>query len=75
MEEERFVPEGAAETPWNFSDFEGLQAFTNDAALELPDQRRDLSQPENVRWLLRNVGVRNDVPREYVDGLVRLSAE
>jgi len=26
---------------------------------DVPEMRRDLSRPANVRWLLRNIGVRN----------------
>ena len=69
--ESGFIPKEVAES-WDFSGFEGLQTFTNDESLDLPEQRRDLSNAENIRWLLRNVGVRNDVPREYVEGLEHL---
>ena len=27
--------------------------------LHVPDTRRDVSQPTNVRWLLRNIGINN----------------
>ena len=27
--------------------------------MDIPSQRRDVSEPENVRWLLRNLGSRN----------------
>ena len=27
--------------------------------MDVPDMRRDLDKPANVRWLLRNVAVRN----------------
>jgi hypothetical protein len=32
--------------------------------MEIPNRRRDTTKPENVRWLLRNLGVQNqDHPR------------
>ena len=27
--------------------------------MDIPDRRRDVAEPENVRWLLRNLSVRN----------------
>jgi len=27
--------------------------------MDVPEIRRDTSKPENVRWLMRNLGVRN----------------
>ena len=27
--------------------------------MDIPDRRRDVAEPENVRWLLRNLGARN----------------
>jgi hypothetical protein len=27
--------------------------------MDVPDERRDLSNPDNVRWLLRNVRINN----------------
>jgi len=50
-----------------------LQAYINSAELDLPDARRDLSKPENVRWLLRNLFVRNEVPMKYRQALAALS--
>jgi hypothetical protein len=29
------------------------------ATMDIPVGRTDLSKPENVRWLLRNLGIRN----------------
>jgi hypothetical protein len=32
--------------------------------MEIPNRRRDTTKPENVRWLLRNLGIQNqDHPR------------
>ena len=44
--------------------------------LDIPDMRRDTSKPENIRWLLRNLGVRNSAhPKfdEIVKDLIKLS--
>ena len=39
------------------NDTEKLQKLLGD--LDLPEMRKDTSKPSNVRWLLRNIGVRN----------------
>lgn len=32
--------------------------------MEIPNRRRDITKPENVLWLLRNLGIQNqDHPR------------
>lgn len=38
---------------------EELQTFVNNPTLDLPETRRDLSKPENIRWLQRNILIRN----------------
>src|SRR3989344_8005527 len=47
--------------------FDEVQGFFNDPALDLPEMRRDLSDPQNARWLIRNFSIRNKdaVPVEY----------
>ncbi len=52
--------------------FDQLQDFVNDPALDLPELRRDLSKPENLKWLIQNIGIRNNVPRKIV---IRLKKE
>jgi len=48
-----------------FSDFppphELREAWLNDllSTMDIPDMRRDITDISNVRWLLRNIGVRN----------------
>jgi hypothetical protein len=53
--------------------FEELQNFLNDPALDLPELRRDISKPENVRWLVRNIKVRNTekIPEKYFKALAK----
>ena len=48
--------------------FEELQGAINDSTLDLPELRRDLSKEENVRWLLRNILIRNSdkVPQKIL---------
>ena len=44
--------------------------------LDIPDMRRDTSKPENRRWLLRNLGVRNSAHTKFdeiVKDLIKLS--
>ena len=51
-----------------------LQAFINDPVLELPQMRRDISKTENVRWLLRNLGIQNkDTPLFIYEALEKIS--
>ena len=51
--------------------FEDLQEFINSPELDLPEMRRDLSKEENVRWLLRNIMIRNkdNVSESYLKAL------
>lgn len=53
--------------------FEELQDFINDPALDLPELRRDISKPENVGWLVRNLKIRNveKVPEKYFKALAK----
>lgn len=44
---------------------EQAQASRLIRTMDVPDRRRDLSDPANVRWLLRNLGVRNSEDRMY----------
>jgi hypothetical protein len=48
---------------------EELQDYINSPDLNLPEMRRDLSKPENVRWLIRNIWIRNKVPAKYLEAL------
>lgn len=46
--------------------------------MDMPAFRRDVSQPANVRWLIRNLGVRNSKRAAFktvVKELVRLHHE
>ena len=36
-----------------------INNITLPSDMEIPDRRRDTTNPENVRWLLRNLGIRN----------------
>lgn len=43
---------------------------------DVPETRRDLSKPENVRWLIRNLGIRNrNLPgfSDAFDELIKLT--
>lgn len=53
--------------------FKELQDFVNDPALDLPELRRDISKPENVGWLVRNLKVRNaeKIPEKYFKALAK----
>jgi hypothetical protein len=54
--------------------FEELQDYLNSPELVLPQPKRDLSKPENVRWLIRNIGMQNkDLPDKYLDALLELA--
>ena len=33
--------------------------------MDIPAQRRDVAEPENVRWLLRNLGARNSDHHQF----------
>lgn len=64
MEQKEFQPKQERISP------EELQSFLNSPDLDLPDERRDISIPENVGWLLRNMGIRNrNVPQKYYKAL------
>lgn len=54
--------------------FKELQEFINDPGLDLPQMRRDLSEEANIRWLLRNIMIRNKdaVPENYWEALKNL---
>lgn len=45
--------------------------------MDIPDGRRDITQPQNVSWLMRNLGIRNDpaVSRLVLKELVKLRKE
>ena len=45
---------------------EELQAFVNNPELDLPELRRDISKPKNLKWLSQNIWIRNEVPKEIV---------
>ncbi len=45
---------------------EEIQEFVNNPLFDLPETRRDISKPENLKWLSQNISIRNDVPREIV---------
>lgn len=53
---------------------EQIQEFMNAPELDVPAVRRDISRPENVRWLVRNLLIRNSkaVPQEYFEALKSL---
>jgi hypothetical protein len=42
--------------------------------MEVPDMRRDLNKPSNIRWLLRNVAANNKGP-EVVEVIALLIKE
>ncbi len=42
--------------------------------MEVPDMRRDLTKPSNIRWLLRNVAANNKGP-EVVEVIALLIKE
>ena len=44
--------------------------------MEVPEMRRDLNKPSNVRWLLRNVAINNKGPevRELIALLIKEEA-
>ena len=50
---------------------EELQEFIDNPELDIPSLRRDVSKPENVRWLIRNIGIRNDVPEKIIKRLAK----
>lgn len=50
-----------------------LQDYINNPELDLPAGRRDLTNPENVRWLVRNIFIRNNVPDNYRQALLVLA--
>lgn len=41
--------------------------------MDIPEMRRDLNKPSNVRWLLRNVAINNKGPevRELITLLIK----
>lgn len=41
-------------------------------SIDIPELRRDISKPENVRWLIRNIPIRNTVSKEVVTALVKI---
>jgi len=44
--------------------------------LDLPNLRLDLTKVENIRWLLRNISVRNkEVGQGVINGLINLLKE
>ena len=49
--------------------FDELQEYVDNPEFDLPPQRRDLSKPENLKWLSQNIWIRNEVPREIVKKL------
>ena len=44
--------------------------------MDIPEMRRDLNKPSNVRWLLRNVAINNKGPevRELIARLIKEEA-
>lgn len=54
--------------------FDELQAFFNSPDLVIPQTRRDLSDPKNIRWLIRNIGIQNkNLPHKYLDALAEFA--
>ncbi|XOU94448.1 MAG: hypothetical protein ACNFW9_00085 [Candidatus Kerfeldbacteria bacterium] len=51
-----------------------LQIFINSPELDLPIHRRDISKPENTKWLLRNILIRNSehVTEKHIESLKEL---
>ena len=50
---------------------EELQAFLKSSEVDLPESRRDISKDENLRWIIRNILIRNTVPPEIWTALKR----
>lgn len=44
------------------------------ATMDIPDMRRDVSKPENVRWLIRNIGIRNSNNSFFAQALILLTS-
>jgi hypothetical protein len=40
--------------------------------MDVPETRKDISKPENVNWLLRNLGVRNSHHPRYQETMAQL---
>jgi len=57
--------------------FEQLQDFFNSPDLDLPERRRDLSDPLNLGWLNRNALIRNSekIPGEMWNAFRKLYME
>ncbi|MFC1598885.1 hypothetical protein ACFL2U_02690 [Patescibacteria group bacterium] len=53
---------------------EALQQYVNSPDLDIPQNRRDLPNPGNVRWLVRNIGIRNkNLSHDCLDALANLA--
>ncbi len=57
--------------------FDDLQVFLRSEEIDIPIGRRDISDPQNLRWLNRNLLIRNEekVPKEYWEALKRALRE
>ena len=43
------------------------------APMEIPAMRRDLDGPENIHWLIRNLGIKNSGHEDYKETMSQLS--
>jgi len=50
------------------------EAWLNDllSTMDLPDMRRDITDISNVRWLLRNISVRNSKNEQIAEAIAVL---
>ena len=37
--------------------------------MDIPESRRDINKPENISWLLRNLGIRNKENKYFQDAV------
>ncbi len=64
-----------------FSDFppphELREAWLNDllSTMDIPDMRRDITDINNVRWLLRNISVRNSKNEQIAEAIAVLHVQ
>ncbi len=67
------MSEGAPGNEEQEVSFDELRVFLRDEEIDIPAGRRDISDSQNLRWLSRNLLVRNQdkVPVPYWEALKR----
>jgi len=52
-----------------------VNKFLEHPGVDVPMNRRDITKIQNIRWLKRNLAIRNEVPLEILKALSHLEKE